>query len=130
MKVWKGILLFLLQLLCTLAVQFFLLRLILSERELSTGDYLLCALFSVLFCAADFVGSCLLLKGHSLRHTGNLALQFWDILFCSPFFLLAVVGLLSGGEGSRFGLTALALELLLVIERSTSYVLFDPGRKK
>ena len=129
MKVLKPILLFFLQLVCTLAVQYLLLQLILREENL-TGDYLRCILFSALLCLADFVGSCLLLKGNSLGGYPLMALQFWDILLCSPIFLLAVVGLIYGGDGTGFGLTALILELLLVIERSPSYVLFDPKRKK
>ena len=129
MKVLKPILLFFLQLLCTLAVQYLLLQMILREENLA-GDYLRCILFSLLVCLADFVGSCLLLKGNALRGYPFMALQFWDILLCSPIFLLAVVGLIFGGAGTGFGLTAIFLELLIIIERSTTYVLFDPKRKK
>lgn len=129
MKVLKPILLFFLQLVCTLAVQYLLLQMILREENLA-GDYLRCIFFSLLVCLVDFVGSCLLLKGNSRGGYPFMALQFWDILLCSPIFLLAVVGLIFGGAGTGFGLTALFLELLLIIERSTSYVLFDPKRKK
>jgi hypothetical protein len=130
MKILKGILLFLLQLICTLAIQYMLLRLVLAEENPSAGVYLRTVLLCLLFSLADFAGSCFLLKGHSRSRYVNMILQFWDILLCSPFFLLAVVGLISGGTGIGFGLCGLGLELLLVIERSTSYVLFDPGRKK
>lgn len=130
MKAAKGFLLLILHLLCTLAVQYVLLRLMLLEKSLNFGLGLRCVLLCLAVCMADLTGSAFLLRGNRMKRYGYIALQFWDLLLMSPVFLLALVGLFSGGDGTGYGILALCLELLLVVERSTTFVLFDPSRDR
>ncbi len=125
----KRILLILLHLFCTAGIQLILLRLLLGASEPALGSYLGSILLSVLLCVLDLVLSMLLLRKNRMNRPFYIALQFWDILLISPVVLLAVFGLISGGEGAGFGTAALFLDLLLILERSTSFVLRDPERQ-
>ena len=127
MKHVKRFALFLLHLVCTVLVQVCLLRILLEE---AATPYLRFLLPAVGFCVLDFAVACFLLKGHQTNRYGYMALQLWDLLLVSPMILLAVLGLISGEEGTGFGIAVILTELLLIVERSTSYVLFDPRRTR
>lgn len=125
MKALRGILLILLHLGCTLSVQLCLLRYLLLDGE----PLLRCVLLSVLACVLDLVLTCLMMRGFRVSRTGHIALQFWDLLLIGPVILLAFLGFASGGDGNAFGAATVCLELLLIVQRSISFTLFDGKRK-
>ena len=125
MKILKRFLLFLLHTGCTIGVQLFFLSVLLHLGEESMVRKILPA---VALCLLDLAASCFLLRGNDLGRVPNLILSFWDLLLVSPLFLVAAVSLLSGAEGAAFGTAVLLTDLLLILQRSTTYVLFDPAR--
>lgn len=126
----KRISVFLLHLGVTVLTQVCLLRLLLGESEPSAGAALLRLLPAVGACLLDLVVSCLLLRDGTLDRRLSMALHFWDIVLCCPLLVLGFFGMLSEGTGVLFGTCVLLLDLLLVVERSTAFVLLDPTRKK
>ena len=56
-------------------------------------------------------------------------LQFWDVFLICPALVLALLGLFSDGEAVRLGICALLADMLLIVERSASFVLLDPARQ-
>ena len=124
----KRFVIVLLHLACTLGVQYCLLCILLADDLSIRAPYLRYLTLSVLICAADFTAGCFLLKGHGMRRFTYMAMQLWDLLLTSPMIVLAALGLVSGGDGTGFGIAVLLTELFLIIERSASYVLFDPKR--
>jgi ABC-type antimicrobial peptide transport system permease subunit len=126
----KRLAVFLLHLAAQVLVQLCLLRMLLKENELSVGTALVHALFAALVCLLDLGLSCRLLRGQALSRTASMALHFWDVVLSIPILVLGFFGMFSGGSGAVFGGCVLLLDLLLIIERSTVYVLFDPNRKK
>lgn len=129
MRFLKLFLLSLLHLVCTLLVQFLLFQL-LQKNESSFWVRFLSLLPGILVCFADLIISCLLLKRSHIGRTPFILLQFWDILLICPLLVIAFFGLFSEGGGFFFSVAAMVLDLLLIIERSTSFVLFDPQRSR
>ena len=126
MKHLKLLLLFFLHLACTLLVQILLFRHLLGEGS-GFWTSICCLSFSLAACLADLIFSCLLLKGTTFRRTFFILLQFWDLLLICPLLVMAFLSFLSE-VGLRFGLITLISDLLLIIERSASFVFFDPQR--
>ena len=129
MRRLKLIFLLLLHLACTLLVQLVLFRLLLRENDPGFWPLMGQVLPALLACFADLILSCFLLKGICIGRTPYILLQFWDLILLCPVLVLAFFGLLSEGEGVRFGIGVLTLDLLLIIERSVSFVLFDPQHR-
>lgn len=127
MRYLKLSLVFLFHLACTVLVQYLLFRLLMGNGS-GLRNALLCLVPAALVCVADLILSCLLLKGIRLHRIPFILLQFWDFLLIFPALILAIVGILSGEEGIPFAVAALILDLLLIFERSTGFVLFDPLR--
>ena len=130
MKGIRALLLILLHLACTIAVQALILRLLLGDTQISSGRCVLAVGAALLIAAADAALSCWLLKRTDFSRLGFLALEFWDLFLISPLLLLVIMSFISGKEGIVFGWTALLMDLLLIFGRSTSYVLCDPDRKQ
>jgi hypothetical protein len=130
MKLWKSLLLTALHLAITLGSQAIILRLLLGDGAIGGGRGLTAFGMTLLLCAADLIGSCFLLRGHGMRRLRFLALHFWDLILISPLLLLVILSLFSGQEGRSFALTALAGDLLLIVNRSSSFVFFDPTRRE
>ncbi len=129
MKLGKRILILLLHAGCTYLVQRCLFRLLLGESALGFGTALLTILPGILACAADLVCSCLLMRGDRMGPRARIALHFWDFVMIFPALIFGFLGFLSDGEGKLFGTLVLLLELLLILERSISYVLLEPARQ-
>ena len=130
MKHLKRFALFLLHLAATLSVQYCLLCILLADGAEGSGPYFRFLLLAAGICLVDFAAGCFLLKGHDMRRLPYMALQLWDLLLVSPMIVLAVLALVSGSEGTGYGIAVLAMDLFLIVERSTSYVLFDPERAR
>lgn len=124
MKVLKGLLLFVLHAGAVLGVQILLFRLLLEQE-----GTLRCVLLSLLLCLVDLFLSCLLLRERTISRTGQILLHFWDLFLVIPLLLLGLMGFASDGQGVAFGIAVLALDLLLIVERSVSYVLFREKRE-
>ena len=101
----------------------------LRSTDASSGLHIGLILLAVGICIVDFVLSMTLMKNRIQSRYSALILQFWDLLLLSPLFLVGIMSLFSGGKGAAFGVTVLLLDLLLIFERSTSFVLRDPGRR-
>ena len=118
MKHIKGLLLVLLHLGAVLGVQILLFRVLLEQ-----DSTLLCVTLSLLIAFLDLLFSILLLKGRKIDGTAQTLLYFWDLFLLIPMLLLGVLGLASDRQGVGFGTEVLLLDLLLIVERSVSFVL-------
>lgn len=118
----------LLHLAATALIQWTLFRLLLGGGSLLDG-FVGCLLPSLLACTADFIGTCLLLREHRTGPMAYRLLQFWDVFLICPALVLALLGLFSDGEAVRLGICALLADMLLIVERSASFVLLDPARQ-
>lgn len=126
MKAINRILLFLLHFGATVGVQICLFQMMLRSTDTSSGIGLGLILLAVGTCLADLALSMILLKGHDLGRYAGIFLQFWDLLLISPLFMLGIVSLFSGKTGAAFGTAVLLIDLLLIVERSVSFVLRNP----
>ena len=126
----KRIAVFLLHLGTSALVQFSLLRLILRENGASLAAVLTYMLPAVVLCLADLILSVFLLRDGKPGRYASMALHFWDLVLIFPILILGIFGILSGGSGTNFAFCVLLIDLLLVTERSTAFVLLDPARKE
>ncbi len=120
----------LLHLAAAVFVQLDLLHLLLKESDPTAGVLLLHVLPGAAACLLDLFLSSLLLRRMELRRLAAAAVHFWDLLLIFPVLVLAFFGLLSDGGAAAFASCVFLLDLLLVLERSTLFVLSDPARKK
>lgn len=128
MKHLKLLLLLLVHLCCTVMIQFLLLRLLLRENDPGHLGIVRFALYALSSCLADLIVSCFLLKGIRIGRKPYILVQFWDLSLICPVLVIAFLGLFSDSLGLRFSLIALLFDLMLIIERSTCFVLYDPRR--
>ena len=120
---------FLLHLGTSALVQYSLLRLIIRENEASLTAVLAYMLPALVLCLADLILSVILLRDGRPGRYVSMALHFWDLVLIFPILILGIFGILSGGSGTSFAACVLLIDLLLVTERSTAFVLLDPTRK-
>ena len=127
MKTFRRILLVLLHVVVTVAVQAFLLAFLIWIGDTTLGWLLRYLLASLLALIADGVLSYLLLNKDAGEKGIRPILQFWDFILCVPAFFLIILGFYSV---PGYAVAALLMELLLITERAATFILCDPKRKQ